>query len=501
MNNAIPFLRPLTAALMLAFVHDAWADPNSPGSRLVSEAALERAVQRGEVPGRDGQAGVPAASAPSAPSAARVYDDGSYKGYLPAAMEILAFQAVLNRFDNAFEGADYGISMGSIRKNLHSSWVEDQDPFRINQLGHPYQGSIYFGTARSNGIGFWGSMGYAFAGSAVWEVAGETTPPSRNDQITTSFGGTFLGESFYRMAQLVLQEGYGLSPGWREVAAAVIAPPLGVNRRVRPGRGSGLFDSHDPALFSRLQLGSSRTSRNTAGPSQITQRGELAGEYLLEYGMPGKRGYTYDRPFDYFRFEAGASSVNGIELLSTRGLLFGAPYESGRNVQGIAGLYGSYDYVAPQLFRVASTAVSLGSNVQWWLTDTVALQGHGSVGYGYTSTGTIRSNADGQSHYGFAPQAVLSLRLLMGDRLTFDTTAREFFDGKLTSTTNGGKDRVLRADASLTYRVTGNHAVALRYATSRRQFTFPNVIDTSQRRDTVGLYYVYQPAKGFSPVR
>jgi hypothetical protein len=96
---------------------------------------------------------------------------------------------------------------------------------------------------------------------------------------------------------------------------------------------------------------------------------------------------------------------------------------------------------------------------------------------------------------------VLSLRLLMGDRLTFDTTAREFFDGKLTSTTNGGKDRVLRADASLTYRVTGNHAVALRYATSRRQFTFPNVIDTSQRRDTVGLYYVYQPAKGFSPVR
>ena len=493
MNNDFPSPRPLLAALLLALAHGAWAHPASTGSALLSEAALERAVQQGAAPGRT----TPPATVGDGPGGG----DPAYKGYLPAAAEILAFQVLLNRFDNAFEGPDYHVTLGTIRHNLHSSWVEDQDPFRINQLGHPYQGSIYFGTARSNGIGFWGSMGYAFGGSAVWEVAGENTPPSRNDQITTSFGGTFLGETFYRMAQLVLEQGYGLSPGWRELAAAAIAPPLGVNRYVRPGRGSGLFASHDPALYARLQLGSSRTSSNTAGPSRTTQRNELAGDFLLEYGLPGKAGYTYDRPFDYFRFQAAASTVNGMETLSTRGLVFGAPYEAGRNLQGIAGIYGSYDFLAPQLFRVASTGVTLGTNVQYWLTDTVVLQAHGSAGYGYTSTGTIRANVDGQYHYGFAPQAMLSARLLLGDRLTLDGTAREFFDGRLTSPRDGGNDRVLRADASLTYRVTGSHGVALRYTTSRRQFTFPNVIDTSQRRDTVGVYYVYQPVQGFRPVR
>jgi hypothetical protein len=121
--------------------------------------------------------------------------------------------------------------VGSVRRNLHSSWVEDRDPFEINQMGHPYQGSVYFNIARSNGLTFWESLGYAFAGSAVWEVAGETTPPSRNDQITTSFGGSFLGEALYRMANLVLDRGDGSKPLLRETGAALVSPALGYNRQ------------------------------------------------------------------------------------------------------------------------------------------------------------------------------------------------------------------------------------------------------------------------------
>ena len=143
-------------------------------------------------------------------------DTRPYKSYGAAALEIATFQLLLNRVDHAFvRPDDYGVSVGSFRRNLRSSWVVDRDPFEINQLGHPYQGSVYFGLARSNGLSFWESLGFAFAGSAVWEIAGETTPPSRNDQISTSFGGSFLGESLYRMANLVLEQGYGLSPRWR----------------------------------------------------------------------------------------------------------------------------------------------------------------------------------------------------------------------------------------------------------------------------------------------
>jgi hypothetical protein len=506
------------AAAQAAMTHGvAQAAPGaSLGSMLLSEAALDRAVQRGDLPGRllpaaapgaspqiDPQTGKPYVSDPgpqpkSAPQSD--YVDRPYKGYGAAALEILGFQAALNRFDNAFEGPDYHINMGTLRRNLHSSWVEDQDPFRINQLGHPYQGSIYYNIARSNGLSFWESMGYSLAGSTVWEIAGENTAPSRNDEITTSFGGAFLGEALYRMANLVLEQGYGLPPGWREGVAAGISPALGFNRYLRPGKGSGLFASNNPALYSRLQLGVSVPTANTAGPSAAEKESEYGADFLLDYGLPGKPGYEYHRPFDYFRFQLRATNVQGVEQLATRGLLFGAPYAAGRDLRGVAGIYGSYDYLSPQLFRVASTAVSIGSNAQWRVADNVVLQGHASTGVGYTSTGTIQARSDHQWHYGWAPQAMLSLRLVLGDKLLFDTTAQQFFNGKLTSNAPGGNDRVFRADASLTYRMRRNHAIALKYITSRRDFTFPNVIDVSQRRDSIGLYYVYQEAKGFGVV-
>lgn len=495
------------------------APGDSLGSRLLSESALERAVARGDLPGRDGpppqstssspspqidpQTGAPYVSTPGAqPKSAPKSDedDRTYKGYGAAALEILGFQVALNRFDNAFEGSDYHVTMGSIRHNLHSSWETDQDPFRVNQLGHPYAGSIYFNTARSNGLNFWESMGYSLAGSTVWEIAGENTPPSRNDEITTSFGGALLGEALYRMANLVLEQGYGLSPGWREVAAAGISPALGFNRYFRPGRGSGLFASNNPALYSRLQLGVSVPSSTSAGSSGAEKQNEFGADFLLDYGLPGKPGYEYQRPFDYFRFQLRATNVQGVEQLATRGLLLGAPYAAGSALRGVAGIYGSYDYLSPQLFRVASTGVTLGSNLQWRMADNVVLQGHGSAGVGYTSTGTIRANSDHQWHYGWAPQAMLGVRLVLGDKLLFDTTAQQFFDGKLTSPGPGGNDRVFRADASLTYRLYRNHAIALKYITSRRDFTFPNVLAVSQRRDSIGLYYVYQEAKGFGVV-
>jgi hypothetical protein len=142
----------------------------------------------------------------------------------------------------------------------------------------------------------------------------------------------------------------------------------------------------------------------------------------------------------------------------------------------------------------------LGSNLQWWLSDSIALQGHASAGVGYTSTGTI-NGSDGQYNYGFAPQALLSMRLIFGNALSFDVNAHEYFDGKLNGAASGGSDRVFRGDAALTYRLRRNHAIALKYITSRRNFSFPDVAEQKQRRDSIGLYYTYQPEQGFGAVR
>ncbi|WP_051971767.1 DUF3943 domain-containing protein [Massilia sp. 9096] len=471
-----------------------------PGSQLDHGAGTRDAS-----PQLDPQTGLPYVSTPGpqpqTQSAPQFDKNGkAYKGYGAAALEILGFQVALNRFDNAFAGPDYHVTLGTIRRNLHSSWVVDRDPFEVNQLGHPYQGSVYYNIARSNGLNFWESMGYAFGGSAVWEVAGESTRPSRNDQITTSFGGTFLGEALYRMANLVMEQGYGLDPGERALAMGVISPALFVNRSMRPGRGSDLFASNNPALYWRWQAGAGTAIKTEAGPAATPARTEAAVDFLLDYGLPGKPGYEYRRPFDYFRFQLRASTLGGIETLGTRGLLFGGPYAAGSDLRGILGIYGSYDYIAPQLFRVASTAVSLGSNAQWRMSDALVLQGHASGGMGYTSTGTVRGTSDREYNYGFAPEAMVSLRLVMGNNLLLDTTAREFFNGRLSNSETGGTDRVVRADASLTWRISGNHALALRYITSRRNFDFPDVTAGHQRRDTLGLYYVYQEAKGFGVV-
>jgi len=98
---------------------------------------------------------------------------GEEKSYAIPALEIVLFDALLNRVDNQYFGCcDYRVTMDSVRRNLRSSWVIDRDPFAVNQLGHPYQGSMYHTFARSAGLGYWEGLAYTFLGSAMWEVTG-----------------------------------------------------------------------------------------------------------------------------------------------------------------------------------------------------------------------------------------------------------------------------------------------------------------------------------------
>ena len=135
------------------------------------------------------------------------------------------------------------------------------------------------------------------------------------------------------------------------------------------------------------------TIQNTQGPTTDVKRTESRVDLSIDYGLPGKPGYTYTRPFDYFNFQIIASSANGVESVNTRGLLYGKEYEAGPNYRGVWGLYGSYDYLAPQLFQVSSTALSVGTTGQWGANSPVQLQGTALLGVGYTAVGTIKDAA------------------------------------------------------------------------------------------------------------
>jgi hypothetical protein len=430
--------------------------------------------------------------APPSPPASAAEVKVERSDVIPA-FEIIGFDFLLNRFERNFGSGpnDYRVNLRTVRTNLRSSWDTDHDPFRTNQLGHPYQGSMYHGFARSTGHGYWESAGYAFAGSAFWEIAGERTRPSRNDQVASGIGGTFFGEALFRMSNLLLEHGGGLPRFWREVAAAAISPSSGFNRLAYGDRFGGVFSSHDAAYFSRLQIGYARDLHTQLGSSTTdVKKSEGLVDFAIDYGLPGAKGYQYTRPFDYFNFEAAASTANGFESITTRGLLIGVPYEIGAGYRGVWGLYGSYDYLAPQTFRVSTTAVSLGSTAQWWLSDALSLQGTAMAGLGYAAVGTTHGAVGERDYnYGVAPQALLSLRLTHSDKASLDLTAREYFVSSVASGTSGGHDNIVRADASLTVRLSKQQAVSLRYLGNRRDSSFDGSGSRRQSRSTVGIFY------------
>jgi len=429
----------------------------------------------------------------------------SSKSYLIPAVEIIAFDALLNLWDRHHFGCcDFDSNARTIRRNLRSSWVVDRDPFLVNQLGHPYQGSIYHGIARSAGLNYWEGLGYTFLASAMWEIAGETTPPSRNDQINTGIGGSFLGEALFRMASLTLEHPGDMKKWQREVIATLISPPVGFNR-LAFDRFRLIYPSRDPLYFIRAQAGFSgqADNRNETGTSTTKLRTkEALVDFLIDYGLPGKPGYQYTRPFDYFSFQATASSANGFESAFTRGLLLGRSYDVGSRYHGVWGLYGSYDYIAPQNYRVSSTALSLGTTAQWWIDDRWRLVGTVLLGVGYTAAGTTGArepdpSLDNDFQYGVAPQALAVMRFVYRDQAAIDLAGREYYVTRVGGRSDGKSNNIARLEAALTYRISGHHAVSLRYLFNQRDADLFGLGDRSQRRATVGIFYTYLGRDGF----
>jgi hypothetical protein len=444
----------------------------------------------------------PAAPAPETQKPVLSWETGAGKSYIIPALEIIGFDFLLNRFNYHFIDKEvYGTTWSSIRDNLTGTWIVDTDPFSTNQFLHPYQGSIYYGSARSAGLNFWESLGYAFVGSFLWEIAGETGPPSINDQITTPLGGSFMGEPLFRMASLLLEDGGGKPGFWRELGAALISPPTGFNRLAFGDRFNAVFPSRDPAISTRFQLGASLTAHSTdQGFSSPADHDEATADFSMAYGLPGKPGYRYERPFDYFNFQFTASTVNTFENIMSRGLLYGTKYAVGDDYRGIWGIYGSYDYIAPQIFRVSSSAFSLGTTAQWWLSRTVALQGTALGGVGYGAAGTINGTGERDYHYGVTPQGLLELRLILGNRVMFNVTGQDYYVSGVGSTESRGSENIARGTASLTVRLFGRHGIGIKYVASQRDAHYPDIQDRHQTIGTVSIAYTFLGETEFGAV-
>lgn len=437
---------------------------------------------------------------PDVPTSAMSWETGAGKSYLIPALEIPAFLFLLNGYDRLaypnLEGNGvkvYSTTLSTFWDHVvEGPWGIDTDAFNINQFAHPYQGSMYQGFARSAGLNYWESLLYANVGSFLWETGGETTNPSINDQFASGIGGSFFGEALFRMAGLVL-EGDGGKPGfWQELGATIISPPTGINRLAFGNRFKPIFPSHNPATFWRLQLGASLKSDTSNESAHDSNFGtEPAANFTMAYGLPGKPGYSYRRPFDYFHFEfmSLGNKDNPFDDVMLRGFLLGKEYEAGDSFRGIWGLYGGYDYISPHIFRVSSTSLSLGTTYQWWLSRAVAMQGSILGGVGYAAAGNVHQVGERDYHYGVAPQGLLGLRLIFGGRAMFDLTGRAYSLTGMGGDDPGGRETIERLNMGFTVRLYGRHALGFQYLTSVRDAQYPDRADSHQSTGTVSIVY------------
>jgi uncharacterized protein DUF3943 len=461
-----------------------------------------------------------AALAPDMLHRATSADTSGGKSNILPALEITGFLASLSAYDRvAFANqmqngkkvysATFSTTWDHLRKQ---QWVHDQDPFNVNQFAHPYQGATMYGMARSSGHSFWTSLAHANVGSFIWKMAGETDPPSIDDMITTGQAGSLLGEALYRMADLVITEGHGKKRDKRrEFLAVLVSPPVAVNRRVFRDRFRTQLSDTLPATSWQVRLGATldALARDYSAPATLLRRDATA-EFSMSYGLPGRPGYDYTRPLDYFDFQISflSRASNPIENVMIRGLLVGSKTGEGVKARGIWGLYGSYDYISPYLFRVSSTALSLGTTRQYWIAPDLALQGSvlGGAGYGAAGSTTIIPSTPTNAairdyHFGVTPQALGALRLISGDRVMLDMTAREYYVSGLGSDDSQGSETVFRGNFGITVRVVGGHSLGAQFVASTRDAKYGTLPNKKLHEGTVTVVYSFLGSNRFSAVK
>ena len=268
-----------------------------------------------------------------------------------AIAELTGINVGVQLFDRWVMKSDFAqTTWHDIENNLKNGFVWDNDIFITNLFAHPYHGNLYYNSARSNGLTFWESAPFSLAGSAMWELFGETEPPAINDIFATTMGGIAIGEVTHRLSNAVLDDSYhGWSRFWREAAGFIIDPVKGFNRiisgeawRVRSSRNEHHDWQHFPIEFSV-----------TAGYRYLADDGALfRGEsnpfvtLRLEYGDVLNEGGN-NKPYDYFDVEAnfGLSSnqplINRLHLL---GRIWSTPMYSRKGMQAEFGIYQHYNY-------------------------------------------------------------------------------------------------------------------------------------------------------------
>jgi len=226
-------------------------------------------------------------------------------------------------FDRFIVQVDYArINLNTIKRNLNTGFVWDNDRFSTNLLAHPYNGILYFNAARSNGMSFWQSIPFAAIGSLEWELFLETEPPSINDFASTTIGGSCLGEICFRISDLFIDDRtLGFERFKREALLTIISPIRGLNRilngdayKHRKFKGNTI-PSHPFTFYStlgyRFMTDNSRTNNNFSTM--------ICYDLGLHYGNP--YNLENEKPYDFFSIQMSGNLGSRQPIISRASML------------------------------------------------------------------------------------------------------------------------------------------------------------------------------------
>lgn len=425
------------------------------------------------------------------------------KSYWVPALEVVGYNILQNRFAYYTHSKEvYGVSWDSFWTNLTNPWWWDEDGFDTNGFAHPYMGTIYHTAARSTGLGFWESFGYAFGGSLMWELAGETEPPSVNDQITTPVGGTVLGEVLFRLANRIYDGGGAYPNVWRHIGAFVVSPVTGFNRLLY-GNKYRSWDLNDQPWLGSLRLQFAVAGRARAGgATEDVPGGDVGIAAHIMNGTP-TGDWSFRRPFDHFEAEVSAFVNNKISReasplnILVRGLLAGSRFGEGR-AAGLWGLHAGYEFISSRAFRAGSSNAGVGVLGQLPLSSDFTFRGRAYGALGFGSGGTTPETVGARDyHFGLQGVAHLEASFWWNERARLGLAGRGFYTSGKATPDPGSFESIAYGAADLSVRVFGPHALSLALTSARRTSEYPGNPRATQRFwETVVAYVLTERTLG-----
>lgn len=286
----------------------------------------------------------------------------NHKHFQRAVIEFGLTELAPFSLDRFVRHADFAqITWQTTAYNLNPAhWAWDNDPFQTNQFGHPYHGSLFYNSFRTNGYSFWQSVPAAFAGSYLWETFAESQPPAPNDFINTSFGGIVLGEMTYRLSnKIVNNHTRGFHRQMSEVFALIVSPTNGLNRILdgKWGRVSrNTLEVDSSKISAEFDLGYRKF--NTGNQSLFGSNGQT-GWYAHARLLYGSRYQNFNKPFSniIINAEVGKDDSTALNNISVYGSIAGWQLDTAENVKHLLVISANYDYLANSSFFYGGESV------------------------------------------------------------------------------------------------------------------------------------------------